>query len=81
MNKFAQFNFAFVLTILGIIAFSCLKEILKIEREIDSMRISKDQIGLSKIEICNDANLIGRTQVPIIGNFENKLIKANESYF
>ena len=78
MNKFAQFNFAFVLTILGIIAFSCLKEILKIEREIDFMRISEDK---SESEICNDANLIGRTEVAIIGNFKNKFIKADESYF
>ena len=66
MNKFVQIYFAFVLTILGIIALSCLKEILKIEREIHFMRISE---GESEIEICNDANLIGRTEVAIIGNF------------
>ena len=78
MNKFAQFNFAFVLTILGIIAFSCLREILKIEREIDFMRISESK---SENEICNDENLIGHTEVAIIGNLKNKFKKANESDF
>ena len=66
MNKFAQFIFAFVLTILGIITFYSLEEILKIENEIDFMRISEDK---AENKICNDANLIGRTEVAIIGNF------------